>query len=1105
MGENNDCGDCAPGLGILASVDGGTTWAAQNPGGVFTGAHVSEVAIDPSNSNHQFAATDRGLFVTTDGGGSWAKPSDASYATVDGNVTAVVIDPASPSTVYLGGGAQFVAKSTDGGVTWSAARSGIASVTTGDPNTALAIAKSDTATLYVAIGSGAGAVAVYKTTNHAGSWSALAGAPDYTGQAYSYGSGTSEQGNYDNVIAVDPANANHVVAGGISLVETTNGGTSWSNVNGHDFATGVNLFHPDQHALAFAGGKVFIGQDGGIYRYDPAGPSVANLNGNLGITQFYHGFGEVSGTVLAGSQDNSSARTSSPTVGPWTGIWAGDGGSDWIVANNPSMQFIDGNQHLLVTTDGFATITDITPPPLVDASGNVDASFTPPELAVPNTGTPSAPTEFYGGHDLWRTTNPGAATPTWTKVTSTNSYVSAIAVAPSNTSVVYVGFTDGTIEVSTDGGVTFAALLSPQPFSDTFVTGISVDPANSNAITASVSFTDTRGSIGLPHVAQYVRSGTVGTWTVITGNLSTQAAVSRVVYDNGSLVAATDDGVFAAAAPAGASTVWTPVGTGLPNVQVQDLFVDPGGDIFAVTHGRGAWKLHNPISTVPGAPTGVVAVAAPESAVVSWTPPASDGGWPITGYRLTPFIGGVAQPALAKTFNNPAATETLGGLTDGTTYTIRVAAINAIGPGPDSADSNPVKPVTVPGPPTGAHAKGGPESAVVSWTAPGFDGGTAITGYRITPYIGGVAQPASAVIYNNPGTTETIGGLIDGSSYTFSVAAINIVGTGADSTESNAVVPATTPSAPTAVFAVAGSGSATVSWTRPSSDGASPIIGYRVTPFVGGIPQTTQSFASTATTEALYFLTNGVTYTFRVAAVNGVGQGPDSTDSNAVTPRIPIVTLPATGSADAFVIAAYTDFLNRPPTAVELATRSAAISAGTLTRKGLVTELADSSEWVSVIVNKFYADTLGRPGEASGVAFWTAKIRNHQLTVARVAAGFYASPEYFRGIGGGTNTSWITDLYSKILHRQPDAAGIASWTAQIAAHGRTSVAYQLYQSNESRHTRVAALYQALLGRATDTPGADYWAAVIERAGDIALASDLAASHEYYQRAQARFP
>jgi uncharacterized repeat protein (TIGR01451 family) len=95
-------------------------------------------------------------------------------------------------------------------------------------------------------------------------------------------------------------------------------------------------------------------------------------------------------------------------------------------------------------------------------------------------------------------------------------------------------------------------------------------------------------------VYQYVWSAapSTGKWTNITGNLPNQA-VGRVIYYSGALVAATDAAVYATGAAAGGSTSWRRVGKGLPNVQVQDLFLNSVG-LFAVTHGRGAWYLPAP-------------------------------------------------------------------------------------------------------------------------------------------------------------------------------------------------------------------------------------------------------------------------------------------------------------------------------------------------------------------------------------------------------------------------------------------------------------------------------------------------------------------------------
>jgi sugar lactone lactonase YvrE len=63
------------------------------------------------------------------------------------------------------------------------------------------------------------------------------------------------------------------------------------------------------------------------------------------------------------------------------------------------------------------------------------------------------------------------------------------------------------------------------------------------------------------------------------------------VLSHGQLALATDQGVFTAAAGHGSSTTWRRLGSGLPNVSVNDLTAGPRGCIYAATHGRGAWRI----------------------------------------------------------------------------------------------------------------------------------------------------------------------------------------------------------------------------------------------------------------------------------------------------------------------------------------------------------------------------------------------------------------------------------------------------------------------------------------------------------------------------------
>jgi hypothetical protein len=191
--------------------------------------------------------------------------------------------------------------------------------------------------------------------------------------------------------------------------------------------------------------------------------------------------------------------------------------------------------------------------------------------------------------------------------------------------------------------------------------------------------------------------------------------------------------------------------------------------------------------TVPGAPTSVTATAGPASATVNWTAPSNNGGGAITGYKITPYKAGVAQTAVSAEAS--ATSFNVTGLTVGTSYIFTVAATNVAGTGTASSQSNAVVPTStsVPGTPTGVTAQGRSSGAQVSWTAPTTSGGSPITGYRITPYIGSVAQTATTT--GTTATSASVSGLTNGTTYTFKVAAINALGTGGESAASAAVTP----------------------------------------------------------------------------------------------------------------------------------------------------------------------------------------------------------------------------------------------------------------------------------------------------------------------------
>ena len=207
----------------------------------------------------------------------------------------------------------------------------------------------------------------------------------------------------------------------------------------------------------------------------------------------------------------------------------------------------------------------------------------------------------------------------------------------------------------------------------------------------------------------------------------------------------------------------------------------------------------------------------------------------------------------------------------------------------------------------------------------------------------------------------------------------------------------------------------------------------------------------------------------------------------------------------AFVKAAYTDFIGGLPSAEVITTLGRSLDSPGVQRSTFVATLAGSDAWIAHLLTGFYHDTLGREPDSSGLAYWTDQLRSGHRSVASVASLFYSSPEYFSNIAHGSLTTWVNDLYTKLLHRSADSAGRSYWVLQATRRGRGVVAYAFYQSLESRTTRVVDLYHQLLQRDPDLAGRSYWANRLLTVGDLTLATSLASSSEYFAHAQVRFP
>jgi hypothetical protein len=286
-------------------------------------------------------------------------------------------------------------------------------------------------------------------------------------------------------------------------------------------------------------------------------------------------------------------------------------------------------------------------------------------------------------------------------------------------------------------------------------------------------------------------------------------------------------------------------------------------------------------NVAPSAPLAVKATSnANTQSVVTWSAPKSNGGSAILSYSIVATDTTTASHGGQKCATTTATTCTVTGLANGDQYVFAVSATNAVGAG-SATSSNVVRPATAPGAPTITKVVPGVGQVTVSWIASSITGGTPVASYRV------IGEPGAAFCHVPRGTTSCrIGGLHNGTRYTFTMTATNAAGTSAVSIASASVQLGTLPSAPFTVKATSNANThSVVTWSAPKSNGGSAILGYSVvatdksTASHGG--QTCAT--TTATTCTVTGLTNGDQYVFAVSATNAVGAG-SAASSNVVRP-----------------------------------------------------------------------------------------------------------------------------------------------------------------------------------------------------------------------------
>ncbi len=285
------------------------------------------------------------------------------------------------------------------------------------------------------------------------------------------------------------------------------------------------------------------------------------------------------------------------------------------------------------------------------------------------------------------------------------------------------------------------------------------------------------------------------------------------------------------------SVKWSPPATeGAGPIEGYAVWVESGGALVD-TEVVGGGVLHDEITGLsvgvpfvvtvaaynslglgpPSTPATVVQITVPQAATVDqvvsgdqhldvvWSAPANDGGSPVLEY-LVFAIPPAGQPSIlpATVRGGSPLVATFGHLVNGDTYSFVVAAVNSAGTSSLSAPVTGVPstvpvagiPSTVPAAPSITSVTSGVASLVVDWTPPTDAGGSPITGYRLVATPIGPGSPVTLSPDAPAGATSaTIPGLVNGTTYSVTVAAVNVNGLSNPSAPVTGV-PSTVPGVP---------------------------------------------------------------------------------------------------------------------------------------------------------------------------------------------------------------------------------------------------------------------------------------------------------------------
>ncbi len=567
-------------IGILKSIDGGTTWNLTGMNWSVTSQKlIRRLIINPNNPSILMAAASDGIWRTSDGGANWSLVQPGYFMDLE-------FKPTDPSIVYsstfnLSGNAQIY-RSLDFGQNW-------VSVATLSNVIRINLAVSNNRPSLV------DALCANTSRGLAGLWYS-----DNSGSTfgqYLFGTSTNNylhcsnnaigidgQGEYDLAYALNPNNYNEIWIGGINIWKSSDGGINFNlKTYGHPTAInncgtnpGVATVHSDQHFIAFhplQAGTIFTCNDGGIYKTTDGGASWTDLSNGLQISQIYRiGTAQtIDNDIICGLQDNGTKEFYN---NGWVERNGGDGMECIIDYTNPYTLYASYSNGVIYRSKNnwtnYTTISDNIP-------NTPDGAWVTPFVLHPTNPN----TLFAGYKRLWKSDDQGDSWYYISPIFSTGVDLRSICVSPSNPNTIYVA-NYFSLYQTTNGGTTWNNISSGLP-SGVKITYITVDPTNSQRVYVTLSGYSAGNKV-------YMSPNGGANWYNYSGSLP-NVPVNCITYQkntNEGLYIGTDLGVFFTDAT---MNDWVPYQSGLPNVIVTELEISYSNNkLWAATFGRGLWS-----------------------------------------------------------------------------------------------------------------------------------------------------------------------------------------------------------------------------------------------------------------------------------------------------------------------------------------------------------------------------------------------------------------------------------------------------------------------------------------------------------------------------------